>query len=82
MGRLLPTVAVAVELEGTIISKAQGRFPRAHPASRLDGQSSPAQATHMKLLSRHPNSHTIRLPHSLNPGGQSSIKASRQLRLL
>jgi hypothetical protein len=81
MGRLLPTVAVAAELDGATISKAQDRFPRAHLASRLDGQSSPAQATHMKSLSRHPNSHTNLLPHSLNQGGLSSIKASHQQRL-
>jgi hypothetical protein len=82
MGRLLPTVAVAAEPDETIISKAQDRFPRAHLASRLDGQSSPAQATHMKLLNRHPNSHTNRVPHSFNPRGQASIKASRHQRLL
>lgn len=77
MGRLLPTVAVAAEPDETTISKAQDRFPRAHLVSMLDGQSSPAQVTHMKLLNRHPNSHTNRFPHSFNPCGQASIKASR-----
>ena len=80
MGRLLPTLAVAAEPDGTIISKAQDRFPQAHQAPSLDGQSSPAQATHMKLLSRHPNSHTNRFPHSLHLCGQASIKASRHQR--
>jgi len=78
MGRLSPTVVVAAGPGGAIISKTQDRFPRAHPASRLDGRSSPAQATHMKLLNRHPNSHTNRLLHLFNPCGQASIKASRQ----
>jgi hypothetical protein len=74
-------VAVAAEPDGTIISKAQDRFPRAHLASRLDGQSSPAQAIHMKLLNRHPDSHTNQFLHLFNPCGQASIKASRHQRL-
>lgn len=80
MGKLLPTVVVAAERDETIISRAQDRFPRAL-ASSLDGQSFPAQAIHMKLLNRHPKSHTNRFPLSFNPCGQASIKASRHQRL-
>ena len=82
MGRLSPTVAVAAEPDETIISKVQDRIQWAHLASRLDGRSSPVQATHMKLLNRHPNFPTNRFPHhSFNLCGQASIKASRHQRL-
>jgi len=72
--KLLPMVVVAAEPDGVIMSKAQECHPRAHLSSKLDGPSSPAQATHMRLPTLHTNWRR-RLPH---PCGQRSIKTSHQ----
>jgi len=74
MGRLLLMAAVAAEPGGVTMSKAQECYPRAHLASRLGGQSSLAQVTHMRSLNRHPTSHTNRQRHLLILYGQTSIQ--------
>ena len=78
MARLLLMVVVVAEPDGVIISKAQGRYPRAHLASRLDGRLFLAQPTHMRSLSRRLKFHTNKDPHFLNPRGQPSIKMAHR----
>ena len=77
MGRSLPTAAVAVEPGAATMCKAQGSCPRVPLVPRLDGRSFPAQATHTRFDSRHPNFRTNRRRHlSTHPHGRRSTRRS------